>query len=150
MTEMYKVEQVAKILDLHPKTILRFIHQGTLKARKIGREWRVQQEDLRTYAHGELANRPKEPVSEKPLSERVSVSAVLEIEEGDSKEVSRISNTVIAVLNAKDPAWGPTRYDLIFHPETRKARFVLFGSPAFLRTILELVEVLVQEPETND
>jgi len=147
MTEMYTVEQVAKILDLHPKTVLRFIHQGALKAHKIGRAWRIKQEDLRIYAHGELANRPPEPVSERPLGERISVSAVLEIEEGDSNEVSRISNTVIAVLNTKDPAWGPTRYDLIYHPETRKARFVLFGSPAFLRTIMELVEVLLRKAD---
>ena len=143
---MYTVNQLAEILDLHPKTVQRFIREGKIKARKIGRQWRVSKEDLRQYAHGELAAaRPEEPRPATSLAERVQVSAVIEISEGHSDEVSRISNTLIAVLNSKDPAWGAARYDLIYHPQARKARFVLHGTPLFIRTLLELVEVLMKQ-----
>ena len=144
---MYTVAQVAEILDLHPKTIRRLIKDGRLKARKIGREWRVRREDLREYAHGELAGRPAEAASALPLAERVRVSAVIELGDGNSEEVSRLSNALLAVLTAKDQAWGETRYDLIFHPETRQARFIVHGTPGFIRTLLELVEALVGRGE---
>jgi len=67
------------------------------------------------------------------------------MEEGASEEVSRISNSLIALLNCKDPAWGAARYDLIYHPEVRKARFVLYGTSRFLRNVLELVEVAIEQ-----
>lgn len=142
---MYSVTRVAEILSLHPKTVRRFIREGKIRASRVGREYRVRKEDLRAYAHAELPPRPDEPRPATPLASRIHVSAVIEVAEGHSDEVSRISNSLIAVLNSKDPSWGASRYDLIYHPETRKARFVLNGTPAFIRTLLELVEVLMQE-----
>jgi excisionase family DNA binding protein len=142
---MYTVSQLSEILDLHSKTVRRFIREGKIKATKIGREWRVRKEDLQEFAHGELAGKPDEPRPTTRLSDRVKVSAVIEVAEGHSDEVSRISNSLIAVLNSKDPDWGASRYDLIYHPETRKARFILNGTPQFIRTLLEMVEVLVRQ-----
>ena len=144
---MYTVSQAAKALDLHPKTVRRFIRDGRIRAHKIGREWRIHREDLREYAHGELADRPAEAVSTVRLGDRIHVSAVIALEEGNSEEVSRISNTLLAVLNGKDPSWGESRYDLIFHPESGKARFVLYGSPRFIQALLECVEVLTAPAE---
>jgi excisionase family DNA binding protein len=145
---MYTVARVSEILDLHPKTVRRFIREGKIRATRIGREWRVSQDDLQRYAHAEFANTPEEPLPATPLSSRVQVSAVIEISDGHSEEVSRISNSLIAVLNSKDPGWGTSRYDLLYHTETRKARFVLNGTPLFIRTLLELVEMLTQERGT--
>jgi len=147
---MYNVSQLAEILDLHPKTVRRFIRDGKIRATRIGREWRVRKEDLQQYAHGELANKPQEPWPTTPLSSRVQVSAVIEVNEGHSEEVSRISNSLIAALNCKDPGWGTSRYDLVYHPETRKARFILNGTPMFIRTLLEMVEVLVQQGSASE
>jgi excisionase family DNA binding protein len=145
---MYTVQELAKILSLHPKTVQRFIREGKIKATKIGREWRVRKEDLRDFAHSELSAMPEdEPAASTRLADRVQVTAVIELDEGHSSEVSRISNSLIAVLNNKDPRFGAARYDLVYHPEVRKARFVLHGTPLFLRTILELVDVLLQQDE---
>lgn len=141
--KFYSVEEIARFLDLHPKTVRRFIREGKIKARKIGRAWRIHRDDLREYAHGELAdNREESGFSpDTGLQERTSVSAVIEIQEGSPEEASRISNSLIAMLNCKDPSWGKSRYDFIYNPETKKARFILYGSPRFLRDVLEAFEV---------
>ncbi|MCX7028219.1 MAG: helix-turn-helix domain-containing protein, partial [Spirochaetes bacterium] len=52
---LYSIAELAEILKLHPKTILRFIHEGKIKARKIGRSWMVGFEELKEYAHAEFA-----------------------------------------------------------------------------------------------
>ncbi|MEN6368795.1 MAG: helix-turn-helix domain-containing protein [Thermotogota bacterium] len=143
---MYTVQELAEILSLHPKTVQRFIREGKIKATKIGREWRVRKEDLRDFAHAELSAPPAdEPQATTRLADRVQVSAVIELDEGHSSEVSRISNSLLAALNSKDPRFGEARYDLVYHPEVRKARFVLSGTPLLIRTILELVDVLLQQ-----
>lgn len=145
---MYTVQELAKILSLHPKTVQRFIREGKIKATKIGREWRVRKEDLRDFAHAELSAPPAdEPLATSRLADRVQVTAVIELDEGHSTEVSRISNSLIAALNSKDPRFGEARYDLVYHPEIRKARFVISGTPLFIRTLLELVDVLLQQDE---
>ena len=145
---MYTVEQLAGILSLHPKTVQRFLREGEIKATKVGREWRVRKEDLRDFAHGELsAPQADEPLPTSRLLERVTVSAAIELDLAHSSEVSRISNSLIAALNSKDPGLGVARYDLEYQPELRKARFILHGTLLFNRTLLALVDVLLQQDD---
>jgi excisionase family DNA binding protein len=42
--ELYTVNQIAKLLNVHEKTIRRYINNGRLEARKIGGQWRINQE----------------------------------------------------------------------------------------------------------
>jgi excisionase family DNA binding protein len=147
---LYRVIEVARALSLHPKTVARFIREGRITARKVGREWRVSAADLARYAHGELAGASAEAISERALSDRLDVSAVIQLTDTNSHEVSRIANSLLAALTSKDPSWGDARHDVIFHPETETARFVLQGSPHFLRSMIEMVEMLTATGSTQD
>ena len=137
----YATQELAQILKLHPKTILRFIHENKIKAQKIGRSWRVSQQALKEYAHGELAVPVKtdNPVDFGSLNDRMRVSAVIEINEQNSVEASRLSNTLLAALNCKDPDWGNARFDFLYYPEIQKAKYVLYGSPEFIREVMMML-----------
>lgn len=139
-TTFYSVTDLCEILKLHPKTVLRFINEGKIKAQKIGRSWRVSQDALRDYAHAELATpaRPAEPVDFESIGDRLRVSAIIEIDEQNSEEASRLSNTLMAALNCKDPSWGTSRFDFFYYPEIRKAKYALYGSPAFIGEIMTM------------
>ena len=152
--QFYSAAEVAEILGIHQKTVQRFIREGKLNANKIGRAWKIHVDDLKEYSHAELApaqNKDKKkgyPESaDKPVDERVSVSAVIELKNAADREVSRITNTLIAVLNGKDPSWGKTRYDYIYQPETGTARFILYGKPAFIASIMKMLEPVLSERE---
>ena len=153
--ELFSVSEISEILGLHPKTVQRFIREGTLKGRKIGRAWKVHVDDLKEYSHAELST-PRSGsasvgrtasagVNAEPLPGRLVVSAVIEIRNSSEEESSRISNSLVAVLNSKDPAWGKTRYDYIYQPETGTARFILYGSPKFISGIMKLLGPLAEE-----
>ncbi|MGZ3314865.1 MAG: helix-turn-helix domain-containing protein, partial [Caulobacteraceae bacterium] len=43
---LYTVEQTAERLRLHPKTVLRMIRDGRLKAKRIGKAYRILGDDL--------------------------------------------------------------------------------------------------------
>ncbi|MDX9783391.1 MAG: helix-turn-helix domain-containing protein [Spirochaetia bacterium] len=137
-TTFYSIEELAGILKLHPKTILRFIHEGKIRAQKIGRSWRVSQEALKEYSHAELAAPVEgvEAVDFNSIGARMRVSAVIEIDEQNSEEASRLSNTLMAALNCKDPSWGNSRFDWFYYPETRKAKYILYGTPGFIGEIM--------------
>lgn len=141
---LYSIANLAKILKLHPKTILRFIHEKKIKARKIGRSWMVSGDELKEYTHSELsgAEKPRLEPDYASLTERIAVSAVVEIDEENSEEASRISNSLMAMLNGKDESWGETRFDFFYYPEVRKAKYIIYGSIKFITAILGTFEML--------
>ncbi len=143
----FSVEETAELLNLHPKTVRRFIREEQIKAVKIGRAWRISRENLKEYTHGELAAPRNDEKAPTGIEARINVSAVIEIEESPAGEASRISNSLIALLNCKDPSWGESRYDFIYHPETKRARFILYGTPLFLSVVFKSMEVITKQEE---
>lgn len=142
--KLYSITELSKILDLHPKTILRFIHEGKLHAIKIGRTWKVSEDDLKIFCHGELSdNQTQKPtVDYSTLANRISVSTVIEINEQNSEEASRISNSILAMLNSERDSGGKSRFDFFYYPEIEKAKYVFYGTPQFISRILETFEVM--------
>lgn len=51
---LYTVDKVAKMLDMHPRTVRRYIEKGQLRAERIGGSWRISEE-----AFAELFNAPE-------------------------------------------------------------------------------------------
>jgi excisionase family DNA binding protein len=47
--QFFTTEQVAKLLQVHPFTILKFIKQGKLNGVKIGRMYRIKESDVQTF-----------------------------------------------------------------------------------------------------
>ena len=43
------IPQVAELLQVCPKTIRRWIERGELVAHRLGRQWRIAQNDLETF-----------------------------------------------------------------------------------------------------
>jgi excisionase family DNA binding protein len=60
MHDLFTAEQVAAILQLSPKTIKDWLRAGKLPGYKIGRVWRVRQEDLEAFIQGARAWRGSE------------------------------------------------------------------------------------------
>ena len=69
---------------------------------------------------------------------------MIEISEQNSEEASRLSNTIMAALNCKDPAWGDSRVDCFYYPEIRKAKYALYGTPTFIGEIMTMLGRLAQ------
>jgi excisionase family DNA binding protein len=142
--KMYSISELSGILNLHPKTIIRFIHEGKIRARKIGRSWMVSENELKLYCHGEQEN--VEPTKLKPeyetINERISVSAVVEIREQNSEEASRLSNTFLAMLNSEKGESSNIRFDSFYFPEAQKSKYVFYGSPEFIGRIMDMFNVI--------
>ena len=146
-TKLYSIKDMVPILKLHPKTILRFIREGKLMARKVGRTWMVQEDDLNAYLHsGAVEAQVKAaPTDYHALAQRINISAVIEVTEHNSEEATRISNSLLALLNGRDDAFGKARFDFLYYPELRKAKYLLYGSPKFISSVLEEFDLLCQQ-----
>lgn len=154
--KFYTVDQIAEMLDMHPKTIRKFIREGKLKANKVGKQWRVTGNDLSIFTEGNKktvfnATQIKSGETytvekdDQTMIPKVRVSAVVDIRVEDKDEASRISNTLIAVLNCKDPKYGKSTVNIQHFEKDNKIRVMLWGTVLFVEAMLSSISVLTEQ-----
>ncbi len=155
--KFYTVDEVANILGLHPKTIRKFIREGKLIANKVGKQWRITGNDLSNFTErnstcklnldrniSEGTYTTEETITgNKP--QKVQVSAVVDIIVEDEDEALRISNTLIAVSNSKDPQYGKSTVNIQQFKNNNKIRIMLWGSCLFVENMLSTISVMVNK-----
>ncbi|MFL0251455.1 helix-turn-helix domain-containing protein [Clostridium neuense] len=156
--KFYTINEVAELLDMHHKTIRKFITEGSLKANKLGKQWRISEHDLNSFMK---VNRNEDidenqgldfSISEPPSNikkARINVSTVIDIEEINKEQYMRISNTLIAIMNCKDAKMNNSTINMKYYEEENKLRVLLWGQIKFIEEMLSTVSMLV-EPQTKD
>ena len=142
----YTVEQISKMLSIHPKTVQRYIREGKLRANKIGKSWRVSGHDLSVFTEG-TNPAPSREISDIPAEERVKASSVVDINIGSRDEAIRIVNTLTAVMNVKPPEYGRSSMHAQFLEPELKVRITLWGNIKFLSAIFSSIETLTEQNE---
>lgn len=137
----YTVEQISEMLNLHEKTVQRYIREGKLRASKIGKGWRVSGHDLSVFAEKSLNTEAEKPGGA-DSENAVKVSTVIDIEVRSKDDAMRIANTLTAALNVKPPEYGASSMATQFIENENKVRIMLWGGLSFTETILKSVEAL--------
>jgi excisionase family DNA binding protein len=140
---LYTVDEIAAILELHPRTVRRFIKEGKLTARKIGKQWRIPRSALDSLV--EFDQTPPETNPPKRSAVAIKVSAVVDIPVSHQDEAWRISSSVLAVTNGKGPEYGEVRYDYLFLEAEKTARFMFWGDARFIGNMLVLLDGITRE-----
>ena len=86
----YSVEQIAQMLNIHPKTIQRYIREGKINAVKLGKSWRVSGHDLSRFTEGTTGQEEHQTGPTGTVTARVS--AVIDIEAGGRARAVQIMN----------------------------------------------------------
>ena len=154
--EILSIEEVAKRIGLHPKTVRKHITDGKLPARKVGRQWRVLGSDLERFVGGdeaspkttdlpalELADVETDPSRQR--AQRIRVTSVVDVFVSGKEEADRIETFVFASMNSAPDPEGSPRCDYIFFPKENKARFIFWGSPKFMSDMLACLEVITDQ-----
>ncbi|MGD9473652.1 MAG: helix-turn-helix domain-containing protein [Eubacteriaceae bacterium] len=137
METYYTVEQISQMLNIHPKTIQRYIREGKLNATKIGKSWRITGHDLSLFAEGAQVTMP----AQSQKKSKASASAVVDIEVENGNAAIRIINSLNAALNAKPPEFGNSSMQTQLIENESKLRITLWGNIQFLSAILGALEV---------
>ena len=74
--KVYTPQQAADILQISPVTLLRFCRKGELKCSKIGRQWRITEEQITSFLKAnemvmdDEPTQEPEPEADKPTKRR--------------------------------------------------------------------------------
>lgn len=144
--KFYSINQAAEILNIHPKTLGRYIREKRIHAGKIGKSWRITEDDLQVFINknlkpqtgGEnLTGATNAPDIDQP---RIKVTSVIDIQVKSQDEANRIANTMTALLNSKDPSMGMSRFHSVYDPTQSLVKLVIWGSPKLISDLLVLLE----------
>ena len=136
-TQLYTADEVAGLLNLHVKTIRRYVREGRLKARRIGKEYRIARADLDDFA-GET--RPADtPVAR---TRHVIASSIVDVDAINPDESHRITTMIMASLTSRKGEPDFPRVDSIYYPEQAKLRVTITASPLLTCELLRMINAL--------
>jgi len=142
----YNVEQISQMLNIHPKTVQRYIREGRLRAAKIGKSWRVTGHDLSMFIEGSNLSSGQKPGTG-ASEERVKASSVIDIDVDNKDEAIRIINTLTAAMNVKPPEYGHSSMHAQFLETEYKVRVTLWGNIKLMSVIINAIEALTGQYE---
>lgn len=136
--ELCTVDFAAERLKLHPKTVLRFIREGRLPARRIGKAYRIRRADLDAFAGvPPAAQPPPEP----------SVTTIVDIPGIGAALAQKWARTVTNALNAKPMDGPPLRADVVYDEAREHLKIIAVGPPGDVVNLMNLVRVWLDQLE---
>jgi excisionase family DNA binding protein len=156
--QFYTIDKIAEILGMHHKTIRKFITEGKLAASKVGKQWRISGHDLSLFMEKNNVNINGKNITEESNidfitngevkateKQKINVSTVVDINDVDKDEYFRISNTLIAVMNCKDPKMGKSTINMKYDEKENRLRVLLWGTVSFIEEMLKSISMLVEQ-----
>lgn len=129
------VEQAAAELNLHPKTVLRYIREGRLPATRVGKSYRIARSRLDAFAG--LASGKSEGTA------AARATCILDIPDIAVERAERIATFLQAVALTGDADTPPLHLSTAFDPQARSLKVVLIGAPADVGRLLEMLQMQI-------
>ena len=138
--QLFTVDEVAGRLNLHVRTIRRFIREGRLPAKRIGKEYRVTRTAL-----DEFAGTTHEPAGEViPQTRHVLVSSIVDVDAISPDESQRITTLIMAGLNSRRGEPDHPRVDSLYEAERGRLRVMITANPVLTCDLIRTISALAQ------
>jgi excisionase family DNA binding protein len=143
---LLSVEQVAEILKLNVRTVRNYVRRGTLKATRIGKQYRVGLGDLEAFT-----GRPVESHDERVLGAggRVDVSTVINIEGVTAALAGRMTSTLMATANVLRSIEQPVAVSTAYEEQRDRLRVLIAADLKSTRNFLAMIDAVLEQPASS-
>jgi excisionase family DNA binding protein len=137
--QLFTADEAAERLNLHVRTVRKFIRDGKLSAKRIGKEYRITRAALDDFA-GVPPSAAEQPP---PRTRQVIVSSIVDVDAIGPDDSHRMTTLILAGLNASHGDEF-ARVDSLYDTERGRLRIMITARPALtcdlIRTIAALAE----------
>lgn len=135
---LFTPEQVATKLNLHVKTVRRYIRNGELKAVKVGKRYRVTAKALE-----EFSGVPLEPDSDarRPFTE---ASTIVIVDDLTREAADRLATLLVSATQGRRQANDPMRVETIYYPERNRLKVICSGDITATSHLLALIDMILR------
>ncbi|HVW41634.1 MAG TPA: helix-turn-helix domain-containing protein [Amycolatopsis sp.] len=134
--QLYSVEDVAKRLGLHVRTVRGYVRDGRLKAVRIGKQYRISHEDLEQFVGAPVGGEP-----EVRRERHVEVSGIVDIDAVGPHTMSRISTLLMAAGARRGD--DPLRIETAYDEERGRMKVIILGGLLDTARLLESVQAVL-------
>ena len=138
-TYLYTADEVAGLLNLHVKTIRRYVREGRLKARRIGKEYRIARADL-----DQFAGEPRATDAAVPRTRHIIASSIVDADVVSPEESHRVTTMIMAALNSRKGEGDFPRVDTIYYEEQARLRVTITASPLLTCELVRMIDALLK------
>ena len=124
------VEQAAAHLHLHPKTVLRYIHDGRLPATRLGKSYRIARAQLNAFAG----------VASDQSEVDVRTTCIVEIPNVLVDVAERLATFLQSIAIGRPGDTPPLHLQTAFDPIAKSMKVVVISSPSNVADMLQLLQ----------
>ncbi len=136
---LYSLEQVAERLGLHVRTIRGYVRNGSLKAVRIGKQYRVAREDLELLAGPQ--DRPAAPARHRCAE----VSSVVQVDAVTQDTARRVMDRLSEAVKAPRDDGSALRIETIYDQGHAQMKVIVIGTLPVAAHIFRLLDVILEE-----
>jgi excisionase family DNA binding protein len=144
--QLFTVDEVAERLNLHVKTVRRFIREGRLAAKRIGKEYRIARAALDEFA-GTSPEPETAPVAPVARTRQVLVSSIVDVDAIAADESQRITTLIMAGLNSRRGEPDFPRVDSLYDTERGRLRIMITAIPQLTCDLIRIVAALAERKD---
>ena len=134
--KVYTVEQFAELVKLHPKTVLRFIKEGRVRAVKVGRGYRILRSELEAMT-GAVLGRPHRAAAR--------VTCIVDVRDIDPEAAQKLARVLPSLRMGRETPTDPMSLDIAYDEARESLKIVVVGSPADTSAILLMIKTLTED-----
>lgn len=138
-SDYFTVEQISEKLNIHPKTIQRYIREGKLRAVKVGKAWRVSGHDLSIFLES-----TNEGFHDSDTKRTITASAVIDIATKGTEDAIRIMNLLTSAFNAKPQEYSKTSMQSQYIERENIVRVMLWGDIRFISGVSDMIIAITE------
>jgi excisionase family DNA binding protein len=135
--ELCTVEAAAALLQVHPKTVLRYIRDGRLPATKIGKAYRIRRADLDIFAGT--------PTPTVTVADAARVTSIIDVPGVGPTLASKMAGAVTNALHSGRERRGGVQAEVVYDAEHAQLKIVIVGEIEDTRSLLGLFEVWLEQ-----
>ncbi|HEX3363578.1 helix-turn-helix domain-containing protein [Phenylobacterium sp.] len=150
--EVYTVEQFAERLKLHPKTVLRFIKDGRLRAVKVGKSYRILRTEMEATMPGfsfedyrGAAEAYRNRLEKRIARSDARVTSIIDLPDIAPDVAERMARMLPAARAGQAAHADAMTLEVIYDPPRRHLKVLIVGSPGDTAAMLKMVEVLSED-----
>jgi excisionase family DNA binding protein len=130
------VEAAAARLQLHPKTVLRFIHDGRLHATRIGRSWRLRRSDIDTFAGA--------PEAAAPCHAAIRVTTIADLSDMSTETSCRLATALQGLVMTRPDDRSRVQLQTAYDPEQRRLKVIIIADALDTAAMLQTLHVMAE------
>lgn len=135
--ELCTVDAAASHLQVHRKTVLRFIRDGRLPATKIGKAYRIRRADLDAFGGA--------PTPAVNTADAARVTSIVDVPGVGPVLAGKLANAVNNSLHSRPDQRGDVHAEVVYDSEQAQLKIIVIGAIAETQSLLALLRIWLEQ-----